>query len=111
MQISGNTISFYFIHENSRLTTWYARAMTHDENKYQNPYEFKPERFLDADGSLNNDDRILSYGFGRRSVYSISIKYKHKADEAIRICVGKHLASTSVRLMRGVDRLMIGFRS
>ncbi len=79
--------------------------MSHDENKYQNPYEFKPERFLDAGGNLNNDDRILSYGFGRRSVYCIYFEGRdeNEADETIRICVGKHLASTSVCLMRGVD--------
>ncbi|KJA22841.1 hypothetical protein HYPSUDRAFT_66808 [Hypholoma sublateritium FD-334 SS-4] len=55
-------------------------AMAHDEKKYEDPHAFKPERFLDADGGLNDDDRILTYGFGRR------------------ICVGKHLASTSMWL-------------
>ena len=44
------------------------RAMAHDEKKYQDPHAFKPERFLDADGKLNDDDRILTYGFGRRLV-------------------------------------------
>ena len=42
--------------------------MAHDEKKYQDPHAFKPERFLDADGKLNDDDRILTYGFGRRLV-------------------------------------------
>jgi hypothetical protein len=45
-------------------------AMTHDENVYPDPFTFKPERFLNADGKLNEDDRILTYGFGRRSAFS-----------------------------------------
>jgi cytochrome P450 len=41
-------------------------AMTHDERVYPDPYSFKPERFLDADGKLNNDSRVLAFGFGGR---------------------------------------------
>ena len=41
-------------------------AMAHDENVYPDPFTFKPERFLNVDGSLNDDNRILAYGFGRR---------------------------------------------
>jgi cytochrome P450 len=40
--------------------------MTHDESVYPEPFVFKPERFLDENGVLNDDDRILAYGFGRR---------------------------------------------
>ena len=43
-----------------------SRAMTHDENVYPEPFAFKPERFLDKNGELNDDDRILAFGFGRR---------------------------------------------
>jgi len=46
------------------------RAMTHDENVYPEPFTFKPERFFDRNGDLDDDDRILAYGFGRR--YSLS---------------------------------------
>ncbi|KAF8161643.1 cytochrome P450 [Crassisporium funariophilum] len=53
-------------------------AMTHDESVYSEPYEFKPERFFDANGDLNNDDRVLAYGFGRR------------------VCVGQHVASSTL---------------
>ncbi|EEB97400.1 hypothetical protein MPER_03291, partial [Moniliophthora perniciosa FA553] len=38
-------------------------AMTHDEDIYPDPYEFKPERFLNTNGSIND---VLAYGFGRR---------------------------------------------
>ncbi|KAF8637703.1 hypothetical protein AX16_010778 [Volvariella volvacea WC 439] len=55
-----------------------AWAMTHDETIYPEPDRFMPERFLDASGNLNNDDRILSFGFGRR------------------ICAGRYLASNSL---------------
>ncbi|KJA16392.1 hypothetical protein HYPSUDRAFT_71398 [Hypholoma sublateritium FD-334 SS-4] len=56
-------------------------AMTHDEEVYKNPHKFVPERFLDANGALTKDDRVLAYGFGRR------------------ICVGKHVASSSMWLL------------
>ncbi|KAF9554890.1 cytochrome P450 [Agrocybe pediades] len=52
------------------------RAMNHDEAKYPDPYAFKPDRFFDASGKLNDDSRILAYGFGRR------------------VCVGQHVASS-----------------
>lgn len=42
------------------------RAMTHNENAYPDPYSFKPERFFTSDGTLNDDDTILAFGFGRR---------------------------------------------
>ncbi|KAH7906011.1 cytochrome P450-like protein [Hygrophoropsis aurantiaca] len=52
--------------------------MTHDENKYPNASQFKPERFLNAKGELNDDTIALGYGFGRR------------------ICPGRHLADASL---------------
>ncbi|KAH9475493.1 Cytochrome P450 monooxygenase COX2 [Psilocybe cubensis] len=55
-------------------------AMTHDENVYPDPFSFKPERFFDSNGKLNDDDRVLAYGFGRR------------------ICVGKSIASSTLWL-------------
>ncbi|KAJ3515017.1 hypothetical protein NLJ89_g2017 [Agrocybe chaxingu] len=49
-------------------------AITHDENTYKDPDLFKPERFFNEDGILNDDDRVLAYG----------------------ICVGKHVASATM---------------
>ena len=43
--------------------------MNHDEDVYPEPLAFKPERFFDENGKLNQNDRILSYGFGRRQAY------------------------------------------
>ncbi|KAJ6508628.1 cytochrome P450 [Mycena sanguinolenta] len=53
-------------------------AMVHDEYTGPDPGRFYPERFLDADGQLNTDDRILGFGFGRR------------------VCVGRHAADAVV---------------
>ncbi|CAA7263105.1 unnamed protein product [Cyclocybe aegerita] len=56
-------------------------SMTHDAERYTDPYEFKPERFLDENGLLNDDARVLAYGLGRRA------------------CVGKYVASATVWIM------------
>lgn len=57
------------------LNVW---AMTHNEEKYPNPSQFLPERFLDDDGNLNEDTVGIAFGFGRR------------------ICGGRHLADASL---------------
>lgn len=44
------------------------RSMLHDENRYPDPFSFKPERFL-KDGKLNPDVRdptTILFGMGRR---------------------------------------------
>ncbi|KAG6918162.1 hypothetical protein DXG01_016147 [Tephrocybe rancida] len=41
-------------------------AMTHDETRYPQPDLFLPERFFNENGKLNDDDTVLSFGFGRR---------------------------------------------
>jgi len=40
--------------------------MTHNERKYPSPDEFKPERFLNEDGSLTDDTMQSVFGWGRR---------------------------------------------
>ncbi|KAH9478383.1 Cytochrome P450 monooxygenase COX2 [Psilocybe cubensis] len=56
-------------------------AMCYEEEDYPDPYTFKPERFFDKNGKLNDDDRVLAFGFGRR------------------VCVGKYIASSTLWLM------------
>jgi len=43
--------------------------MTHDAARYPSPFDFDPERFLDAGGNLNQDTVGYAFGFGRRLVY------------------------------------------
>ena len=40
--------------------------MTRDEDEYPEPHKFKPERFFTESGELDDRDRVLAYGFGRR---------------------------------------------
>ena len=42
--------------------------MTRDEEVYQDADSFRPERFLKADGTLNDDTMDYAFGFGRRYV-------------------------------------------
>ena len=44
------------------------RAMTRDEEIYEDPDSFRPERFLKAEGTLNDDTMDYAFGFGRRYV-------------------------------------------
>lgn len=41
--------------------------MAYDEARYPSPFDFIPERFLDAEGNLNQDTVSFAFGFGRRS--------------------------------------------
>jgi hypothetical protein len=52
--------------------------MCHDEEKYPNPSEFDPDRFLNPDGTLTDDTVSVVWGFGRR------------------ICPGRYLGEASL---------------
>jgi cytochrome P450 len=39
-----------------------------DEEMYPDPDSFKPERFINDDGTLNDDSVPYAFGFGRRYV-------------------------------------------
>jgi cytochrome P450 len=47
--------------------------MTHDERVYTDPHEFRPERYFTDDGQLNDDTDILTFGFGRRYIFSVML--------------------------------------
>jgi cytochrome P450 len=55
------------------------RAILHDPEVYPDPEEFKPERFLNEDGSVR-DDPILSFAFGFGK----------------RICPGRHFVDATI---------------
>jgi len=56
-------------------------GMTHNEDKYSDPMTFNPSRFLTEAGQVNDDNPVLTFGFGRR------------------LCPGRHLAERSVWAM------------
>ena len=41
---------------------WY---MMHDPDVWDEPYEFKPERFLDAEGHLHKNTALVHFGIGK----------------------------------------------
>ncbi|KAJ7259513.1 cytochrome P450 [Mycena haematopus] len=55
----------YFIPKGATIISniW---AMTRDESIYPEPERFNPDRFFTADGRLNDDDAVFTFGFGRR---------------------------------------------
>ncbi|EIM86329.1 cytochrome P450 [Stereum hirsutum FP-91666 SS1] len=69
----------YFIPKGSTVVgnSW---AILHDPELYPDPERFHPERFLTPGGTLNDDEILASFGFGRR------------------ICPGRHLASATLWL-------------
>ena len=55
------------------------RAILHDPEMYPDPEEFKPERFLNEDGSVRDDPTLsLVFGIGKR------------------ICPGRHFADATI---------------
>jgi len=76
--IESDVYQGYYIPKGAIIMTnlW---AMARDEDKYPKPSDFIPERFLDEDENLTQDDVVnIGYGFGRR------------------ICVGRHFADPSL---------------
>jgi cytochrome P450 len=69
--------------------------MTRDEEVYQDADSFLPERFLKADGTLNDDTVDYAFGFGRR--YVVFIPVFTKRAHVCRICPGRAFAETEVR--------------
>ena len=55
------------------------RAILHDPEMYPDPEEFKPERFLNEDGSVRDDPTLtLAFGIGKR------------------ICPGRHFVDATI---------------
>jgi hypothetical protein len=63
----------------ARLASTFVRAVLHDPVIYPDPDSFKPERFINEDGSLRDDPVLTTaFGFGKR------------------ICPGRHLADGTI---------------
>jgi cytochrome P450 len=57
----------------------YLRAILHDSEIYPDPEEFKPERFLNPDGTVRDDPTLsLVFGVGKR------------------ICPGRHFVDATI---------------
>ena len=67
--------------------------MTHNEEKYPSSNQFIPERFLNEQGELDDNSAVLAYGFGRRWVLKPVFC---ESLSGIRICPGRHMASSMV---------------
>ena len=68
-----------------RLSNWFIclskrlRAILHDPETYPDPEDFKPERFLNEDGSVRDDPALsLVFGAGKR------------------ICPGRHFVDATI---------------
>ena len=48
----------------------------HDPEYWQDPEEFKPERFLDADGKFHHDERVIPFSTGKRYCIGQSLAEK-----------------------------------
>jgi cytochrome P450 len=75
----------------------------HDPTTFDEPFEFKPERYLTKGGKINT--KILSpedasFGYGRRWASTI---YAHNRLEQLtcrpRICPGRHLSHETLSIM------------
>ncbi|TFY69814.1 hypothetical protein EVG20_g2995 [Dentipellis fragilis] len=77
-------------------------AITHDPEKYEDPTSFKPERFLQNDGTLNDDEAPAVFGFGRRVCPGKCI-----ADSSLWIAVASLLAVFDLNLAKDGDGNMI----
>ncbi|KAH9163791.1 cytochrome P450 [Lactarius sanguifluus] len=67
----------YFIPKGLVIFRCWLKAVLHDPELYPDPEAFKPERFLDKDGTFRDDPMIsLAFGAGRR------------------ICPGRHFVDT-----------------
>ena len=52
--------------------------MLHNSEVWKDPYEFKPERFLDKDGNLNpRSDVMVPFGIGKSYLFDPQLHLKN----------------------------------
>jgi cytochrome P450 len=81
------------------------RAVMHDPTVFNEPFEFKPERYLTSEGNIN--PHVLSpedaaFGYGRRWVLNFPLLPQNSVNsdfEYNRICPGRHLSNETLSIM------------
>jgi cytochrome P450 len=43
----------------------YLDSVAHDEKIFPNSHDFQPERFIDTDGKVYNQDKVLTFSLGK----------------------------------------------
>ncbi|KAG6374677.1 cytochrome P450 [Boletus reticuloceps] len=79
-------------------------AMSRDESRYPNAEQFLPERFLDAEGMLTDDEPDFVFGFGRRVCPG-----QYAADASLWIAMVTMLATFEFGHAKDVDGKDIAF--
>jgi cytochrome P450 len=83
-----------------RLASTFYRAILHDPVMYPEPDSFKPERFINPDGSLREDPVLTTiFGFGKRICPG-----RHLADATFFIVVASFLSVFNIKKGNGTDR-------
>jgi hypothetical protein len=77
------------------------RSILHDESAYPDPFEFRPERYLDENGKLRKlgkaeEPTVAAFGFGRRSASFTRSGAAVKVDPRIIFSAGYVLGSFSL---------------
>ncbi|XP_046401397.1 methyl farnesoate epoxidase-like [Ischnura elegans] len=75
------------------LSLW---SISHDPAKWENPDDFRPERFIDENGKLIRDDISLNFGFGKRVCVGMSF-----AKNCLFLFFGAMLANFEFRFVPG----------
>ena len=94
-------------YEGSRLLSvliFLIRSILHNPKTYDNPMEYRPDRFL-KDGKLNPDvvdPDSVAFGFGRRLVdllYSVISRTSNGWHIFASICPGRHFSNNSLYML------------
>jgi len=84
-------------HARFGLTSTLFRAILHDPVMYPEPDSYKPERFLNPDGSLRDDPVLAStFGFGKRICPG-----RHFVDATLFIAVASMLSVFNIEKAKG----------
>ncbi|EIW59174.1 cytochrome P450 [Trametes versicolor FP-101664 SS1] len=95
--LGDDEVNGYFIPAGTTIiiNVW---SILHDPDTYEDPFVFRPERFI-KDGKLDptvQDPADYMFGFGRRHVQLSPVHCNRVVTSPDRICPGRHLAIPSL---------------